>query len=233
MREASRTCSSDSGDALGARRRRGELEDLERARERRRPLVARRARARSARRSTPSSPRAALEDDDELVLGQRGQLDHRAAREQRGVHLEVRVLGRRADQRHEPVLDRVQHRVLLRLVEAVDLVDEEDRPQRRCRRAGLGRARSRRARRRPGRRRPTAPRTQLPSAPRRCGRSSSSRCRAGRRGSSTAGGPPRSRGAGPSPGRARAAGRPARRARSAAGAPRAARSRPGAPAPLR
>ena len=51
-----------------------------------------------------------------------------AAREERRVDLEVRVLGRRADQRHEAVLDGVQHRVLLRLVEAVDLVDEEDRP---------------------------------------------------------------------------------------------------------
>ncbi len=51
-----------------------------------------------------------------------------AAREERRVDLEVRVLGRRADQRHEPVLDRRQQRVLLRLVEAVDLVEEEDRP---------------------------------------------------------------------------------------------------------
>ena len=48
-------------------------------------------------------------------------------RKQRGVHLEVRVLGRRADQRHQPLLDRGQQRVLLSLVEAVDLVEEEDR----------------------------------------------------------------------------------------------------------
>ena len=34
---------------------------------------------------------------------------------------------RRADQRHDAVLDRRQQRVLLRLVEAVDLVEEEDR----------------------------------------------------------------------------------------------------------
>ena len=49
-------------------------------------------------------------------------------REQRRVDLEVRVLGRRADQRHEPVLDARQQRVLLRLVEAVDLVEKQDRP---------------------------------------------------------------------------------------------------------
>ena len=49
------------------------------------------------------------------------------ARDQRRVDLEVRVLGRRADQRDQPVLDRRQQRVLLGLVEAVDLVEEEDR----------------------------------------------------------------------------------------------------------
>ena len=50
------------------------------------------------------------------------------AREQRRVDLEVGVLGRRADQRHEAGLDTRQQCVLLRLVEAVDLVEEEDRP---------------------------------------------------------------------------------------------------------
>ena len=47
------------------------------------------------------------------------------AREQRGVDFERRIFGRRADQRDRAVLDIGQHRVLLRLVEAVDLVDEE------------------------------------------------------------------------------------------------------------
>ena len=60
------------------------------------------------------------------------------AREQRAVDLEVRVLRRGADQRHEPVLDGRQQRVLLRLVEAVDLVEEEDR--RAAALAPLGRA---------------------------------------------------------------------------------------------
>ena len=73
-----------------------------------------------------SSP---LDDRDDVFLGEGVELDHRAAREKRRVHLEVRVLRRRPDQRHETVLDRVQHRVLLRLVEAMDLVDEEDRAE--------------------------------------------------------------------------------------------------------
>ena len=60
-----------------------------------------------------------------------------AAREQRRVHLEVGVLGRRADQGDEALLDRRQERVLLRLVEAVDLVEEEDGAP--ARRAALAR----------------------------------------------------------------------------------------------
>ena len=62
------------------------------------------------------------------VLGhQRAELVQLHPAEQRGVHLEVGVLRRRPDQRHEPVLDSREQRVLLRLVEAVDLVEEEDR----------------------------------------------------------------------------------------------------------
>ena len=41
--------------------------------------------------------------------------------------LEVGVLGRRADERDRAVLDVRQQRVLLGLVEAMDLVEEEDR----------------------------------------------------------------------------------------------------------
>ncbi len=58
---------------------------------------------------------------------ERAQLVDLRAGEQRGVDLEVRVLGRRPDERDEPLLDRGQERVLLGLVEAVDLVEEEDR----------------------------------------------------------------------------------------------------------
>jgi hypothetical protein len=53
-------------------------------------------------------------------------IDLRAA-EERVVDLEVRVLRRRPDQRDKALLDRGQQGVLLGLVEAVDLVEEEDR----------------------------------------------------------------------------------------------------------
>ena len=55
------------------------------------------------------------------------QLVDLRARDQRRVDLEVRVLGRRAHEHDEPLLDGGQQRVLLGLVEAVDLVQEEDR----------------------------------------------------------------------------------------------------------
>ena len=61
------------------------------------------------------------------LLRERLELVHLRSREQRAVDLEVRVLGRGADQRQEPFLDGRQQRVLLRLVEAVDLVQEENR----------------------------------------------------------------------------------------------------------
>jgi hypothetical protein len=50
-----------------------------------------------------------------------------AAREQRRVDLEGRVLGGGADQHDGALLDVGQERVLLGLVEAVDLVHEQDR----------------------------------------------------------------------------------------------------------
>ena len=81
----------------------------------------------SARRSSARCPAAR----------ERVQLVDLRARQQRRVDLEVRVLGRGPDERHEPLLDGRQQRVLLGLVEAVDLVEEEDRrlaarPARRC-----------------------------------------------------------------------------------------------------
>ena len=68
-----------------------------------------------------------LEQSSDVGGGQRPQLVELRAREQRRVDLEVGVLGRRADQRQQALLDRRQQRVLLGLVEAVDLVEEEDR----------------------------------------------------------------------------------------------------------
>ncbi len=116
------------GDRLALRARRvlRELEDLERA-----PRVTAGAggdeRDELVRELGVERGGPAAYDLPQRLLVERDELDHGAAREERRVHLEVRVLGRRADQRDEAVLDRVQHRVLLRLVEAVDLVDEEDR----------------------------------------------------------------------------------------------------------
>ena len=89
---------------------------------------------------------AAPHDLGELVLGERLELVHLRAGEERGVDLVVRVLGRRADQRHEARLDAGQQRVLLRLVEAVDLVEEEDRAPAGACRAAPAPARAPRAR---------------------------------------------------------------------------------------
>ncbi len=65
-------------------------------------------------------------DREEVVLGQRLELEDAAAADQRLVDLEVGVLGGGADQDDRAVLDPRQQRVLLRLVEAVHLVHEED-----------------------------------------------------------------------------------------------------------
>ncbi|MDZ7800955.1 MAG: hypothetical protein U5K81_09225 [Trueperaceae bacterium] len=64
----------------------------------------------------------------QIALLQRHQLEHAAARHQRLVHLEERVLGGRTDEGHHPRLDRGEQGVLLGLVEAMDLVDEQQRP---------------------------------------------------------------------------------------------------------
>ena len=171
---------------LGLRGRQRELEDLSAARASPPARVAMQRRRTSGGRVGSERCRAAARITTSSSSRERLEPDHRAAREERRVDLEVRVLGRRADERDEPVLDRGQQRVLLRLVEAVDLVDEEDRPQAVRRRAGRALARSRRARRPHARRRPRAPRTRRPSARPRCGRASSSRCPAAPTGSSTA-----------------------------------------------
>ena len=77
----------------------------------------------------------AANDDRHLLGRERLELVHLRARDEGGVDLVVRVLGGGPDQRHEPRLDAGEQRVLLRLVEAVDLVEEEDRaPARRAER---------------------------------------------------------------------------------------------------
>ena len=54
--------------------------------------------------------------------------EERRAAEQRRGEREEGVLGRRADQHDQPLLDVREQRVLLGAVEAVHLVEEEDRP---------------------------------------------------------------------------------------------------------
>src|ERR1700716_3016280 len=79
------------------------------------------------------APQTALLVDERTVQ----QLIDRAARErlqphhsgsgqQCGIDLERRVLRGGAEQCDEPALNMRKHRVLLRLVEAMDLIDEED-----------------------------------------------------------------------------------------------------------
>jgi hypothetical protein len=74
----------------------------------------------------PGVDRAPQEDLEVAGLERVELVDLRPG-DQRGVDLEVRVLGRRPDQRHDGVLHRRQQLVLLGLVEAMDLVEEEDR----------------------------------------------------------------------------------------------------------
>ena len=104
-------------------------------------------------RSSSSSARRTIVRD--VVVAERLEPPHAQARQERRVDLEVRVLGRRADQRDGAVLDVRQERVLLALVEAVDLVDEQDRAAALEREPVLGLG----DRRRGPRRRRTSPRT--------------------------------------------------------------------------
>src|SRR5439155_17366560 len=71
---------------------------------------------------------ASPDDRRELLVRERDELVDLAARKQGRVDLEIRVLRRRADQRDRSLLDRREERILLCLVEPVDLVQEEDRP---------------------------------------------------------------------------------------------------------
>ena len=70
---------------------------------------------------------------------ERNQLDHAAARDEGGVHLEVGVLRGGAHQDDDAILDRMEQGILLGAVEAVDLVHEEYRAQAARHEAGLRR----------------------------------------------------------------------------------------------
>ena len=71
--------------------------------------------------------KCAVDHAGQLFGRQRFEDEHAHPREERRDHLERRVLGRGAEQHDGAVLHVWQEGVLLRLVEAMDLVDEEDR----------------------------------------------------------------------------------------------------------
>ena len=68
-----------------------------------------------------------LLERDQVFRGKCAQHVHPRARQQRAHHLEGRVLGGCADERERAVLEKRQERVLLHLVEAVYLVEEQQR----------------------------------------------------------------------------------------------------------
>ena len=68
----------------------------------------------------------AVEQRDEFVFGERLKSVDAAAGEQRGDDFEGGVLGGGADKPDGAALDVGKEGILLRLVEAMDLVDEED-----------------------------------------------------------------------------------------------------------
>jgi hypothetical protein len=61
-----------------------------------------------------------------ILLGQRLQLEDLRARHQRRIDEEKRIMRRRADQPHHAALDIGQQDILLRLVKAVNLVNEQN-----------------------------------------------------------------------------------------------------------
>ena len=169
------------------------------------------------RRPAPGPGQTALlvlerapDDRRDVVVGQRLEAPDAHPRQQRGIHLEVRVLGRRPDQRDRAVLDVRQQRVLLRLVEPMDLVEEQDGARAvqgepflglGDRRADIGDA---------GHDRATSSRTPPRSRPRATGRGSSCRSRAVPTAAATRDGRGRSPGGAA---RARRRGAPVRRTR--------------------
>ena len=70
----------------------------------------------------------ALHQRPQRLLIERFENQHARARQKRRVQLEGRVLRRGADERHGAVFHDRQKRILLGAVEAMDFVDEEQRP---------------------------------------------------------------------------------------------------------
>ncbi len=66
-----------------------------------------------------------LDEGVERVFVEASQDQHLAARQERGIQLEAGVLGRRPDKGNGAVLDEGKEAILLRAIEAVDLVHEQ------------------------------------------------------------------------------------------------------------
>ena len=84
-------------------------------------------RERARRRARARSRRRPFRQVAQLVGVERLEAEQRGAREQRAGEREERVLGGRADEDEQPLLDVGQQRVLLGSAEAVHLVEEQDR----------------------------------------------------------------------------------------------------------
>ena len=69
----------------------------------------------------------ALQQAKQILLGQRPQFENLRARDERRVDEEKRIVRRRADQPDDAALHVRQQHVLLRFVEAMDFVNEQDR----------------------------------------------------------------------------------------------------------
>ena len=89
-------------------------------------------RVKGVRRKLVLPRQAALVDNrtgnklGDVVIGKTPQLDDARTRDQGGIHFEIRVLGSSADKDNRAVLDGMKKRVLLRAIEAMDLIDEQD-----------------------------------------------------------------------------------------------------------
>ena len=80
-----------------------------------------------ARRGRAPRPQRAPQQRHEIRRRERLELENLRARDQRAVDVEERIVRRRADEAHRAALHIRQQHILLRLVEAVDFVDEQDR----------------------------------------------------------------------------------------------------------
>ena len=75
----------------------------------------------------PQTPHRPLDDRPDVACLEGLEHEHPQARQQRRVQFERRVLGRGTDERDDAFLHPREKRILLRLVEPVNLVAEQDR----------------------------------------------------------------------------------------------------------